>query len=173
MSLENDVYEFIRERVVAASADPPTLAARPEIVAALAGLEVLPDEFSEIKGSRGVRLGDMVSARVAPARFASRLVDHFDALLILIVYVKIERADVKRRSTYRDEVVAIAEALSAILFASPSLNVLATGEARVRNSRPLRLPRGSDNIDGRNFAVANVQMVINETGEVDFARRER
>lgn len=159
MSIESSTYSFLQERVAAAPAGSPR-----------AGIEVLPDEFAEIRKEKGVRIGDMLTARVAPKR-AYEGVEHLDCVLVLIVYRAVARADRQARQAYRDEVIALAEDLALLFFLEPDMRVLQTGEARVQNSRPLLLPRTSDNLDGKTYAVANIQLVVNETGQIDFTGR--
>lgn len=180
-SIETHLHDYIKERVAACgtAAAPLVLPAsiplrepvRAAISATIRGLEVLPDEFAQIRSTRGVRVGEAIAHRVAPS-FDGTELEHFDAVVVLIVYLAVARVDRSAaRASYREEVLAISNALGVLILAEPDLRRLAEGTPRVNNSRPLSVPRGSDNVDGQPYAVANVQLVVNESGDIDFRRR--
>lgn len=149
-SIEKRVYDFLVERVAAIS-DP----ANPLFEA-----ELLKDEFEEIKKTYGIRIGTC-TARIAP-NAGQTAVEHYDAVLTLIFYMRIGRTEKQDRAPRRDLVIGMAETAAMFFFNDPEMG------GRVKNSRPLTIPRGNDNTDASPYAVANVQLVVNETGTVNF-----
>jgi hypothetical protein len=176
-SIEKHIFDYLSERAAAAVANDPAFNTIPLPPATLSAIraqlvdnfEVLPDEFAQMAKARGVRVGE-ATARVAP-NFGGTDLEHFDALVVLICFRAVERTERSARANRREEVIALANALGTLFIAEPDMRVLSTGEPRVANSRPLWMPRGADNTDGKPYAVANIQLVVNETGEIDFTRR--
>lgn len=176
-SIEKSIFDYYSERAAAAAANSPDFnliplppAVRERVRVELSDIEVLPDEFAQMTKERGVRVGEAVAMQVAP-NYDGTDIEHFDVLLVLIVFRAVGRAERSARTSRRDEALALTNALGVLMIAEPALPVLATRAPRVRNSRPLRIPRGSDNTDGKSYAVANLHVAVNETGAVDLTGR--
>ncbi len=156
MSIESDVYDFLKEKMDAVNADA-------EETHPLYGAELLADEFEEIKKESGVCIGRCV-ARIAPSRGVA-VVKHANAELVLICYRRVPRADRQKRGAIRDLAIGMAEAAAMFFYKSPTLG------GRQDGSLPLEIPRAADNTDATPYMVANLVVVINPTGAIDFTRR--
>jgi hypothetical protein len=156
-SFEKSVYEFLVEQVTDLSDDENALF---DPSSPLYQAEVLKDEYEEQKKDIGIRIGKCVG-RVAPNSGQTRIKQE-DAPLTLIFYKRISRGDKQARSSYRDDVVMMAEAAALLFFNDPTIG------GRVELVRPLTIPRGMDDTDASPYAIANLTLVVNETGAINF-----
>ena len=146
MSVENDTFEFLEEAVAAVALDN-----------ALQGIEVHETVYQTIKTDRGVRVGNGES-QLAPLP-GGGAIEEFDCLLSLVCYSRVIGADKTDRVMARDQAMDIAKAVSMLFLTDPSMG------GRVRDSRVLKARRGFDSIGSQPFAVCELQMVVNETGQ--------
>lgn len=146
MSLRRHLYDFLRERV-AAIAD----AANPCF-----GVEVLDSASETPQGECGIMFGD-VTSDLAPNRGATTM-QRFDADVTLVTYVFIGDNESERADAI-DRAEAMGLDIAAWFHADMTMN------GRVRNSRALDMIDGTYEGAGGLYAVANLPLIINETGK--------
>jgi hypothetical protein len=146
MSIENDTFEFIEEAVVASAVGDR-----------LNGIELHETVYQTIKKDTGVRVGDCESS-LAPTPGAEE-VEEFDGLLNLVCFARVTGEDKTRRMAARDNALELAKAVSKLFLDDPSMG------GRVRDSRVLRVLRGYDSTGAQPYAVCNLEIVVNETGQ--------
>jgi hypothetical protein len=146
MSTENDTFEFLEEAVAAVAPDD-----------VLYGIEVHETVYQTIKKDSGVRVGNGES-QLAPLP-GGGAIEEFDCLLSLVCFARVTGADKTDRVMARDQAMDIAKAVSMLFLTDPSMG------GRVRDSRVLKARRGFDSIGSQPFAVCELQVVVNETGQ--------
>jgi hypothetical protein len=155
MSIEIDAYDFLKEEVEAIS----------DSTSPLYQAAVLKDEYEEMPKDkpRGIRIGRCISS-IAP-NVGQTEVKHFDAELIIIFYVRIERGMKQERTPFREAALQMAEAAALLFYNKPGMN------GRSDDANPLTLPRGMDDVDSLPYAISNLYVIINDTGQFNFANR--
>lgn len=146
------VYEFANEIVLAAANGT-----------ILKDAEVLDSAFQEITKDKGIVVSNS-EFDLAPNQTGIGI---YDALIIIGFYYRIPGTDTTDRAEARDKCFQMAEALSDAVFDSMSLN------NRVCDSLLLRATDGMKNTTSDAFAIINLPIILNPTGErIDYSLGE-
>jgi hypothetical protein len=86
--------------------------------------------------------------------------EEFDALLTIVCYARVAGQDKTERTAARDQAIEIAKAVAALFLSDPSMG------GRVRDSRVLRAARGFESVGSQPYAVCNLQLIVNATGQL-------
>jgi len=153
MSIRGDLYNFLHERVVSIN----------DQANACFEVEVLDTASEPSEGDFGIMFGDCVSS-VAPNRGATQML-RFDIETVLVAYVFIGD-DEEKRAAKRDRAEAMGLEISLWFHHDMTMG------GRVRNSRAIDLV--DDYFEGARglYAVANIPVRINETGNSDNNERQ-
>lgn len=141
-AIEDLTYEFLQMAIGAATEGD-----------ILFGLELHDTVYKKIETTAGVRIGDgdsevSVDGQDEPKEYNGRLT--------LVFFALIEKASRTERAAARTKVFDISMAVAKLFLDDPKMG----GE--VCGARPLRCYRGFDRIEGKPYAVANMDMVFNE-----------
>jgi hypothetical protein len=151
MSIENQTHDFIGDAIAEAVNGHE-----------LYGAELHETVYQTIKKDYGVRVGDCQSS-LAPLP-GGEAVEEFDGLLTLVCYGRVVGPDKTDRMQAREKALAIAKALSKLFLDDPSMG------GRVRDARVLRALRGYESVGSQPYAVCNLQLIVNETGQLASER---
>lgn len=125
-------------------------------------LELHDTLFKPIEQDAGVRISD------AESDFSINAQDEmqeYDALLTLVCFARIEGADKTERRAARRQAFQISKAVARLFFDDEEMN------GRVCRTRILPAVRGFDSINSKPYAVVNMPIVFNESGQVNFDKR--
>jgi hypothetical protein len=147
-AVENLIYQFLSGAITAAGVGTP-----------LYGIEVRDTFYKDIKNDSGLAIGDATSDF---GRGPGEAIGECDAELIVAVYSRVMGANLKERAAARTKLYQIEGAVCKLLLDDETM-----GE-RVCTARPLRAVRGWNNINGKPYAIANIPIVFNETGAINF-----
>jgi hypothetical protein len=151
MSMRSLVFDFLKAEIEAIEDESDLLF----------GSQILEDQYKEMTKDKGIRVGKLLKARPAP-NSGQTGIEFSDVLIVLIVFVRIERGQKQERAPYSEKSFAIAERLALLIFDNPTL-----GE-RVNSARPIDMPELMDDTDNSPYAVTNIFLLINETGQINF-----
>ena len=146
MTVDRALFEFIAEAVAAAEVDSPLYEAN-----------IRDTEFDKLDDDKGICIPDS-EAEVAPLPGGEEA-QEFNAEVPLVFYVRIPKDDWDKRANYRDQATMMALKLSILFFNDPLMGL------RVNDSRALRVRRGYKNLKSDWYAVANLDVIINDTGQ--------
>lgn len=140
------LYEFLKETIEAADSASP-----------LFEVALHDTFFQQLTEDVAIRIGDTES-QIAPLPGAEEA-QEFDARITMVIYSRIPKEEWDSRAAYRDQVNRISRALTLLIYNDPRLNL------RVNDCRVLGSRRGYDSINTDRFAVANLDLILNETGQ--------
>lgn len=149
--VEDLTYDFLEESFESAPND-----------SILKNLELHETLFKKFKTPAGVRIGD---AQSSLSRNAEYQMKEFDAVFTLVCYAEILGADKGDRRAARRKAFQISLALADLFDEHDTMN------GRVCRVRLLDGVRGWDSINSKPYAVANIPVVFNESGEINFDKR--
>jgi len=149
--VENLTFTFLEEKLNAAQ--------NGEI---LFGLDLHDTIWKKIENDNGVRIGDAESD-FAPN--VENLLQEFDAVLTLVCFAKILGTNKSERAEARKKVFQISQAVAQLFHDDHTMS------GRVCDSRILGAVRGWDSINSHPYAVVNMPIVFNESGEINFDKR--
>lgn len=149
--IENLAYDFLEERFAAAPVGD-----------LLKTLELHDTLFKKIEKPAGVRVGDGASDFSVNTQDE---IQEYDAVLILVCYALIEGGDKTERRAARTKAFQISRAVARLFIGDETMN------GRVCRSRLLTAARGFDSINSKPYAVVNMPIVFNESGDINFHRR--
>lgn len=144
-AIEDHVFDFLEESIAAANDPSP-----------LVDAELHDTLFREITKDFGVRIGDGEST-LEPNSGDTEVLE-FDGTVPLVIFSVATGADRSDRKDARDRMIALAKAVSKLFLDDPTMN------GRVNDSRVTRCPRGWDSIKSMPYSVANMDLLVNETG---------
>ena len=147
MNVEQRVSSFIQEAIESA-----------DVSTAIHGAELHETVYEAIRNSFGIRIGDCES-ELAPTPGGGEM-EEFDALLTIVCYARVAGQDKTERTAARDQAIDIAKAVAGLFLADPSMG------GRVRDSRVLRAARGFESVGSQPYAVCNLQLIVNATGQL-------
>lgn len=139
------LYEFLRESIDALPQDHT-----------LFELEVHDTVFQTIKTERGARISDAVGD-LSPG--PEMVIKEYDTLLIITCYSRVNGTDKTQRQTALVDLFNIQREIYSLLLNDSTLG------GRVCDSVLLKGGRGYDSLDGEPYAVSNMPIVINPSGE--------
>jgi hypothetical protein len=151
-AIEDRTIAFLREQVEAIEDEDDLLFE----------LEVLDSPYALITKAYGVSVDDGDSD-FAPTPGAED-VEEFDGRLTLVVYSRVDGPNYEDRKASRTRAVNCAAKLAMLFLIDPTMN------DRVNDSRVLRCLRGWANYSSEPYAIANVPLIVNETGASSDAR---
>lgn len=125
----------------------------------LSGAEVLDSKWQNIETDKGIVISN-AEWDFAPA--ANGVEKFFDALMIVGFYYRIPGTDTTTRAEARDKCFELAQAFTEAIYADQYLN------ERVCDVQILRLVDGMDNVNSDSFAIINLPLILNPTGNRDF-----
>ena len=140
------LYEFLKETIEAADS-----------ASQLYEIALHDTLFQPLTEDVAIRIGEVESS-IAPLPGAEEA-EEFDARFPLVIYSRIPKDEWDSRVNYRDQVNRISRELALLIYNDPRLNL------RVNDCRVLGSRRGYDSINTDRFAVANLDVIINETGQ--------
>lgn len=140
------LYEFLKETIAAA-----------DVGSVLCEVALHDTFFQQLTDEVAIRIGD-VESEIAPLPGAEAA-EEFNARLTLVIYSRIPKEEWDSRAAYRDQVNRISRELALLIYNDPRLNL------RVNDCRVLGSRRGYDSINTDRFAVANLDVILNETGQ--------
>ncbi len=149
--VEDLTFDFLEEKFAAAPND-----------SILKNLALHDTLFQKMEGDAGVRISD------AESDFSINTeneIQEYDATLTLVCFAKIEGANKTERRAARRQAFQISKAVARLFFDDEKMN------GRVCRSRLLPAVRGFDSINSKPYAVVNMPIVFNESGETNFERR--
>jgi hypothetical protein len=147
MSIENHTFEFL-EAAVNTAIDGE----------ALYGAETLETVYQTIKREFGIRVGDC-EAKLAPLP-GGEAIEEFDGLVTLSCFARVAGTNKTMRMVARDKAIEVAKAAAKHFLDDPTM------QGRVRNSRVVSARRGFENIGSQPYAVCNLELIVNETGQL-------
>lgn len=150
-SIEHKVFDWLEEAIEAAVEGEPLYEA-----------ELHDTVHQTIKKNFGIRIGE-VERSLAPE--AEGEAADFDALVPLIFFCRVAGLDKTERLAALDKCDELEKTVASLLFVDSSLG------GRVCDCLILRTPRGFDSIKSEPYAVANMPLVINPSGLIDWERR--
>ena len=152
MAIEKILYDYLFGLVQAAAGG-----------SALHGASVHKTPYAAIKTSKVIQVGP-VAPDVAPSPGNEELEEfNGEATLILLKKVELPAANADPDNAYaaaREEVLAMAAAIGLAVIDDNRLG------GRVRDALPVRLPRDFTSIQQQPHAVANLVLLINQTGSL-------
>lgn len=151
MSVQKDIYDFLKEQV-AAVADGP-----------LKDAEVHDTHRREFKSAKGIAPWPSRAA-IAPDA-GVEAVSRSNVVLVLVCYIAAGR-DKATHAQAREDCELFTNAVALLFFNDPTMG------ARCDYSRPFAARDGFDNTDGKDYAVVNLALVINETHELSQSELE-
>lgn len=128
----------------------------------LFGIDLHDTVFKKIEKDNGVRIGD------AESEFAPNVenqLQEFDAVLTVVCFAKILGANKTERAEARKKVFQISQAVAQLFHEDHTMS------GRVCDSRILGAVRGWDSLNSHPYAVVNMPIVFNESGEINFDKR--
>jgi len=153
MSVQTDIYDFIKAAVDAAAAGD-----------VLYDAEVHDTPFRQINTEKGVSVW-YTKAAIAPLP-GSNGVNRSDVVLMLMCYFAAGR-DKADQAAGRDHAEQFANAVAMLFFNDPRMG------GRCEYSRPFAARDGFDELKGTDYAVVHLAIVVNETGLLSQAELER
>lgn len=149
--IEISTYDFLKGKFDTAPDD-----------SILKGLELHDTVYKKIETAEGVRIGNGVSDfSLNP----EQELQEYDAVLIIVCYSLIGGADKTDRSAAVIRSFQISKAVAQLFIDDETMG------GRVCRSRLLTAARDFDSINSKPYAVVNLPIVFNETGEINFDRR--
>lgn len=139
------VYEFAKEMVDAAAADT-----------ILKDADVLDSANQEISADKGIVVSNS-EFDLAPKQ--ENEIGIYDGLVIIGFYYRIPGADLSERKEARDKCFQMAVSLSEKIYADMSLG------NRVCDCLPLSATDGMKSVSSDSFAIINLPIILNPTGE--------
>ncbi|MBS1793354.1 MAG: hypothetical protein JSS81_05840 [Acidobacteria bacterium] len=124
----------------------------------LKGVEILDSKWQEITKDKGIVISNS-EWNFAPQTAQMGL---YDALMVIGFYCRVPGADTTERMDARDQCFALAEAFAQKLFDDQYLG------GRVCDVLVLRAVDGMNNTNSDSFAIINLPIVLNPTGNRDF-----
>ncbi|MBX7170149.1 MAG: hypothetical protein K1X72_04275 [Pyrinomonadaceae bacterium] len=151
-AIEVKLFEFFTEQIQAATPDSPIYQAA-----------LLDTIHREIRDNQlnGIAIGDVTST-FAPYGDS---VKEFDGFTLLVCFAKVIGSDKTNRQPAVQKVFEIQQEVIRLLFKFPSLN------NRNCDVHILRSARTAQGFDAEDYAVANIPVVVDESGEYDFSRQ--
>lgn len=151
MSVQKAIYDFLIEKITAA-VDGPLLNA-----------EVHDTHRREFKSGKGISPwpGRAAIAPDAGVEYVKRS----DVVLVLVCYVAAGR-EKSNNAQAREDCEAFSNAVALLFFNDPRMG------GRCEYCRPFAARDGFDNSDGKDYAVVNLAIVINETGALSQSELE-
>ncbi len=128
----------------------------------LKSIELRDTVFKKIEQDDGVAIG-FGESDFSPN--GADEVQEYDAVVVLVCYSKILGTNKTERKEARRKAFQISRAVAKLFFDSPKMN------GRVCKSRVLTAARGFDSFNSAPYAVVNMPIVFNESGEISFQRR--
>lgn len=126
--------------------------------------EVLDSAYQEITKDRGIVVSNS-EFEFAPKQ--ENEIGIFDALIIIGFYWRISGIDTSDRAEARDKCFQMAEAISQEIFSDMSLG------NRICDCLVLRATDGMKNTNADSFAIINLPIILNPTGErIDYSLGE-
>jgi hypothetical protein len=148
------LYEFVNDLVLAAQAN--TILFKDET-------EVLDSAYQEITKDRGIVVSNS-EFDLAPKQNGLGL---YDALVILGFYYRIPSADTTERMEARDKCFEMTNVVTTELFRDETLG------NRICNLLVLRAVDGMKNTNSDSFAIINLPVILNPTGDrIDYTLGE-
>jgi hypothetical protein len=144
-AIEDHVYDFIAEAIDAAEPGDAFFEA-----------ELHDTVYRRIEKEFGVRVGDGES-ELAPSPGDAEILE-FDGTVPLVVFSLVTGADRSDRKAARARMLRVAKAVAKLFLEDPTMS------NRVNDSRVTRCPRGWDSIESKPYSVANLHLLVNETG---------
>lgn len=139
------LYEYLGEKIAQAVHGDP-----------LFEIELHDTVYQPITKLRGVRISDSIST---PAPDIGGGVKEYDLEVQIVCFVRVESADQKKRAEALQKVFEIQTEVCGLLFDDASLG------GRVCDSFVGTSIRAYDRLDGNPYAVANIPLTINPSGE--------
>lgn len=149
--VEDLTYDFLEEKINAAAAGD-----------VLFEQELHDTLHKKIDKDSGIRISDAESD-FAPNGEGE--MQEYDALITLVCYSRIEGADKTERRAARKKAFLISKAVAQLFENDRKMG------GRVCKARILSAVRGWDSINSKPYAVVNMPIVFNESGEINFERR--
>jgi len=145
-AIEDHIYDFIAAAIAAAvdESDP------------LHQAELHDNVYRTITTEYGIRIGDGESS-FAPNPGATEILE-FDGVVPIVIFSQVNGADRSDRADARGRMIGLAKAVSMLFLEDPTMG------GRVTDSRISRAPRGWDSIKSTPYSVANLHLLVNETG---------
>jgi hypothetical protein len=87
-------------------------------------------------------------------------IEEFDGLITLSCFARVAGTNKTMRMVARDKAIEVAKAAAKHFLDDPTM------QGRVRNSRVVSARRGFENIGSQPYAVCNLELIVNETGQL-------
>ena len=127
-------------------------------------LELHDTLFKKIETANGIRIGDAQSDLSVNHEDE---IQEYDGQLMLVIYSQILDKNKTERRAARKLCVDIAKAVAKLFIDDEKMR------NRVCRSRTLTAIRGYDSINSKPYAVINLPLIINETGQYNFGQSRR
>lgn len=125
----------------------------------LRNAQILDSKWQEITEDKGIVISN-AEWDFSPG--AGGDLQLYDALMIVGFFYRIPGADTSERAMARDKCFEMAKAFAAAIFNDFTLG------GRVCDAQVLRLVDGMDNTNSDSFAIINLPVILNPTGNRDF-----
>jgi hypothetical protein len=142
---EDLVFDFIEENANAAIAGEPLFEA-----------ELHDTLYRPIKKRYGIRVGDGDS-ELSPTPGGEELAE-FNGVVPIVIYSAVTGPDRSDRKDARAKMMDVAKAVAKLFLDDPTMG------GRVTDSRVKSCPRGWDSYNDIPYSVANMVLLVNETG---------
>jgi hypothetical protein len=144
-AIEDLIYDFLAENIAAAPNDSPLFEA-----------ELHDTVYRVITQEYGIRIGDG-SSELVPNPGATEI-QEVNGVVPIVIFSVVTGADRADRKDARGRMIGLAKAVSKLFLDDPMMN------GRVNDSRIKSAPRGWDSIESKPYSVANMHLLVNETG---------
>jgi len=122
----------------------------------LSGAELHDTVYRKIETEYGIRIGDGES-QLTPSPGATEMLE-VNGVVPIVIFSAVTGPDRSDRKAARARMIGLAKAVAKVFQLDPMMN------ARVNDSRITRAPRGWDSIESKPYSVANMHLLVNETG---------
>lgn len=144
-TIEDLAFEFFESGLNALGEDSPIF-----------GAELHDTLYREITKEFGIRIGDGESDFVPNA--GSTEEQEVDGVIPIVIFSLVTGADRSDRKAARTRMIRVAKWVSRLVRVDPTMG------GRVNDARIKRVPRGWDSIKSAPYSVANMHLLVNETG---------